>query len=348
MIVRLAAVVLLILPLAGTMAVAAKKQRNNVVEQPKPTQPAQQPNPGKTAQRSSAATQKSIIVLGTATPGGGFPLYGDALAAAVNETDPTFQIETRNTKGSAENISLLEAGKLDIALVTGEPAYEAFSGIGRPITNLKIITAIYSNPGMFAVRGDSSYQSVQSLLGQPIAWGTRDSGLTLLARYVLDGLGLDRDKDFQPVYLDRAGDGPAMVLDGRVAALWGGGIGWPGFTAVTQAGGRLIGLSSADAVHIRKKHNFLKPLMVPSGTYPNQNEIVTSVGSWSYVLARPTLDDELAYRLARAIHRSYNALVKRVAQGHETTPQNTVAAAPRIVNIHPGVQRYFREIGIVR
>jgi hypothetical protein len=336
---RLAALLMLALPLANASANAATKQKSNPAEQPKATSTVQQP---------SAIGQKTNIILGTATPGGGFPLYGDALAAAVNETDPTFLIETRNTKGSAENIPLLEDGKLDIALVTGEPAYEAFSGIGRPITNLKIIAAIYSNPGMLAVRGDSSYRSLQALVGQPVAWGTRDSGLTLLARYVLDGLGLDREKDFQAVYLDRAGDGPAMVLDGRVAALWGGGIGWPGFTAVAQAGGRLIGLSPADAAHIRKKHNFLKPLVVPAGTYPNQNEIVTSVGSWSYVLARPTLDDEIAYRLARAIHRSYTALGKRVAQGSETTPQNTVAAAPRVVNIHPGVQRYLREVGIIR
>jgi TRAP transporter TAXI family solute receptor len=111
---------------------------------------------------------KTIIVLGTATPGGGFPLYGDALAAAVNATDSSLQIETRNTRGSAENIPLLEESKLDVALVAGEPAYEAFAGLGRPVTSAKIITAIYSNPGMFAVRGDSPYPSVQSLLGQPV------------------------------------------------------------------------------------------------------------------------------------------------------------------------------------
>ena len=342
-IVRLAALALLVLPLAHISALAAPRPRNNATEQPKP-----EPNPAATAQRPGMTSQKTKIILGTATPGGGFPHYGDALAASVNETDPTFQIETRNTKGSAENIPLLEDNKLDIALVAGEPAYEAFSGIGRPITNLKIITAIYSNPGMFAVKGDSPARSVQNLLGQPIAWGTRDSGLTLLARYVMDGLGLDREKDFQAVYLDKAGDGPAMVLDGRVAALWGGGIGWPGFTAITQAGGRLIGLSPADAARIRKKHNFLKPLTVPAGTYPNQNEVVTSVGSWSFVLARPSLDEEIAYRLAKSIHRSYNALVKRVPQGQETTPQNTLAAAPRVVNIHQGVQKYLREIGIIR
>src|SRR5262249_13525170 len=206
------------------------------------------------------------VVLGTATPGGGFPLFGGAATETINETDPTLAVEPRNTKGSAENIPLLEEGKLDIALVAGEPAYEAFAGIGRPPTDLQIVHAIYSNPGMFVARGDSPAQSLRDLVGKPIAWGTRASGLTLLARYVLDGLGLDRETDFAAVYLERAGDGPAMVLDGRVAALWGGGIGWPGFTAVMQAGGRFIGLSVAEARRIRAKHNFLKPITVPAGT----------------------------------------------------------------------------------
>jgi TRAP transporter TAXI family solute receptor len=370
--VRLIGIVLLGLPLATTPVLAAPKQKSAATQSKKATMAtskqqkdfeprsnktltskvdsaaAQHTKPTVTAQRTPMLLPKTTLVLGTATPGGGFPLYGDALAAAINTTDSSFRIETRNTKGSAENITLLEEGKLDIALVAGEPAYEAFAGIGRPVTSVKIITAIYSNPGMFAVRGDSPYPSLQSLIGQPVVWGTRDSGLTLLARYVLDGLGLDRERDFQAVYLDRAGDGPAMVLDGRAAALWGGGLGWPGFTAITQAGGRLIGLSPADAARISKKHVFLKQLTVPAGTYPNQKDVITSVGSWSYLLARPGLDDDIAYRLARTIHRSYNALIQRLAQARETTPQNTVVAAPRMVNIHPGVQKYFREIGVIR
>ena len=61
----------------------------------------------------------TTVVLGTATPGGGFPLYGGAFAETVNETDTTLVVEPRNTKGSTENIPLLEAGQFDIALVTG-------------------------------------------------------------------------------------------------------------------------------------------------------------------------------------------------------------------------------------
>src|SRR3954464_12541559 len=178
--------------------------------------------------------QKTTISLGTATPGGGFPLYGNAFAQAMNEADANISIAPRNTKGSNENIPLLEKGELDIALVAGEPSYEAFMGIGRPATRLKILSAMYSSPGMFVVRGDSPYNSIRDLVGKPVAFGARGSGLPILSRYMLDGLGLKQDEDFQSVYLDRAGDGPEMVLDGRVAALWGAGtVGrdlprWPG------------------------------------------------------------------------------------------------------------------------
>jgi TRAP transporter TAXI family solute receptor len=181
------------------------------------------------AQRGAQPMSPTILSLGTATPGGGFPLYGDAFAEVMNAADPGLQLRTQNTKGSTENIPLLEEGKLDLALVAGEPAYEAFKGIKRAPTRLKILTALYSNPGMFVVRADSPYRTIRDLVGKPVAFGARGSGLVFLSRYVLDGLGLDQDKDFQAVYLDRAGDGPAMVLDGRVAALWGAGIGWPGY-----------------------------------------------------------------------------------------------------------------------
>src|SRR5258708_37588882 len=201
------------------------------------------------AATAAAQTRTTEVVLGTATPGGGFPLYGAGLVETVHEADPALVVTPRNTKGSTENVPLLEAGKLDIALVQGEVAYEAFSGIGRPPSAVRIIAAMYATPGMFVVRADSPYRSVGDLRGKPVAFGARGSGLVILARYVLDGIGLDQEKDFDAVYLDRAGDGPAMVMEGRVAALWGGGVGWPGFTSVAQgpAGARLHAPSGAEA-----------------------------------------------------------------------------------------------------
>jgi TRAP transporter TAXI family solute receptor len=288
----------------------------------------------------------TTIVLGTATPGGGFPLYGDKLAETINETDLSLNVETRNTKGSTENIPLLEKGELDIALCTGEPFYEAIEGIGRPKAELKIITAMYSTAGMFVVRDDSPAKTISDLQGKPVAFGAKGSGLTILSRYVMEGLGLDQVKDFQPIFLDKAGDGPLMVTDGRAAALWGGGVGWPGFATLAAAGGRFIPPNAEEIARVRAKHSFLKATTLPANSYAGQTAAIPSVGSWSYVLARPTLSDDVAYALAKAIDKGYAAFVKKLDQAVETTPANTAAASPKPELIHPGVRKYLKELGL--
>jgi TRAP transporter TAXI family solute receptor len=290
------------------------------------------------------------VILGTATPGGGFPLYGGAVIETLREVDPSLAIEARNTKGSTENVPLLEVGALDIALVQGEVAHEALAGIGRPPADLRILAAMYSTAGMFVTRADSPARGIADLRGKPVAFGARGSGLVILARYVLDGIALDPDRDFQAIYLERAGDGPAMVLDGRAAALWGGGIGWPGFATMARdpAGARFIAPGAEEIARIRARHAFLKPMTVPAGSYPGQAAAIPSVGSWSFVMTRPDLADDVAYRLARALHQGEAALARRLPQAAETTTANTLAAAPRIDLVHPGVLRYLREIGLAR
>ena len=303
------------------------------------------------AEEGDKAIQKTTISLGTATPGGGFPLYGNAFAEIMNAADPALVIEPRNTKGSNENIPLLESGQLDIGLVAGEPSYEAFMGLGgRPKTNLKILTAMYSSPGMFVVRADSPYKTIRDLVGQPVAFGAKGSGLPILSRYMLDGLGLKQDEDFKSIYLDRAGDGPAMVQDGRAAALWGAGIGWPGFAAMAEnpVGARFIAPDASEIALIRAKHTFLKPLTIPAGSYPGQSVAIASVGSWSFILVRENLPDDVAYRLAKTLHGGESTFCKKLSQACETTATNTVAAAPSVELIHPGVLKYFREIGVVK
>ena len=291
--------------------------------------------------------QGQSIILGTATPGGGFPLYGAAFADAINAADTSLVVAPRNTKGSTENVPLLETGELDIALVQGEVANPALARAG---SGLRIIAAMYSSPGMFVVRADSPCRSIADLKGHAVAFGARGSGLTILGRTVIDGLGLDADRDFKAIYLDKAGDGPLMVLDGRVAALWGAGIGWPGFTAVTSSpqGARFVVPDAAEAARILAKHPFLKPLTIAAGSYPGQAAPIASVGSWSYVLVRPGFDAGLAYRHTRALPGAEAALADKLEQARETTAANTLAAAPSATLIHPGVLRYLREIGLAR
>jgi TRAP transporter TAXI family solute receptor len=203
---------------------------------------------------------------------------------------------------------------------------------------------------MFVVRADSPYKTIRDLVGKPVAFGAKGSGLPILSRYLLDGLGLKQDEDFQSIYLDRAGDGPAMVLDGRAAALWGAGIGWPGFKTMSESpgGARFIAPDADEIARIKAKHTFLKPLTVPAGSYPGQSAPINSLGSWSYVLTRENLPDDVAYRLAKSLHSTESPLCKKLPQACETTAANTVTAAPKVELIHAGVLKYFREIGVAK
>src|SRR5882672_1092767 len=106
-------------------------------------------------QASAQQTPHHTLVLGTATPGGGFPVYGAAFTEVVNAQEPKLRIEPRNTKGSTENVPLLEAGKIELGLVAGELASAA---LAKPDTPLRIIVAMYSSPGLFMVKGDSPYR----------------------------------------------------------------------------------------------------------------------------------------------------------------------------------------------
>jgi TRAP transporter TAXI family solute receptor len=279
------------------------------------------------------------LVLGTATPGGGFPLYGAAFAEMVNAQEPRLRVEPRNTKGSAENVPLLEAGKLDLALVAGEFASAA---LAKPDTPLRVIAAMYSSPGMFIVRKDSPHRSISDLRGKSVVMGTQASGVTALGRTVLQSL----DVEVKPIFLEKAADGPPMLMDGRAEALWGAGVGWPAFTALAKEGGRFITPSTEEVKTILAKNPALQAVTLPAKSYPGQDQALPSVGSWSYVLANKDLREEAAYLLARAVHRAEAPLAARLEQARETTMANTLAAAPRPDLLHPGVARYLREAAI--
>jgi TRAP transporter TAXI family solute receptor len=288
------------------------------------------------------------VRLGTATLGGGFQLFGGALANAVNTLHGQVKIVETITKGSAENITLLREGKIDAALVEGTAAREAFAANEGP-NKLAVLWIMYPSPGSFIVRADTPFQSISDLKGKRVAWGTAATGLRLLARDIVDGLGLDPEKDFQSIILDKAGDGPPLVLSGEADALWGGGIGWPGFDAVAKGpkGGRFIPPNAAEIAQILQKHPYLSEMAFPAGTYAGQTQAIPTVGLWSLILVRADLPEPLAYKLAETFASAEPALLDALPQTAFTTAANTAKYAAA-ADLHPGVLRYLHERGMLR
>lgn len=302
------------------------------------------------ASTGEVAAQSTGLKLGTGSEGGGFVLYASAFVDAVKLANPKIGVRPVPTRGSVENVPLLEAGTIDIGLVSGEMAQELFNPKDGPPTRLKVITTAYSNAGMFVVRADSRYRTIKDLMGRPVIWNGRGSGLALQGRFVMEGLGLDPDKDFEAIYTDSLVEGPEMILEGRASALWGAGNRWPGFVKIASdaRGARFITPDGEQITRIVDKYPFMRRISIPAGRYPGQSDALLTVGSWSYVLARPNLDEAVGYDLAAALYRAERLGSMFGGQIGESTAQNTLKALPRQDALHPGVERYFREAGLIR
>jgi TRAP transporter TAXI family solute receptor len=294
--------------------------------------------------------QSSGLKFATGGEGGGFVVYASAFVDAVKWASPKIGMKPLPTRGSLENVPLLEAGAVDIGLVFGEMVQELFNPKDGAPTQLKVITVAYSSPGMFVARADTRYRTIADLEGRPVVWNSRGSGLAVQGRYVMEALGLDPDKDFEAIYTERLTEGPILILEGRAAALWGAGNRWPGFVKIANdaRGARFITPNEEQIVRIADRYPFMRRITIPAARYPGQPDPLQTVGSWSYVLARPNLAEAAGYDLAAALHKAERIGNMFGDQIGESTARNTLKALPRRDALHPGVERYFREAGLIK
>ena len=107
-------------------------------------------------------------------------------------------------RGAAARIRDYGSGELKIACL---------SALSTNVLPRALKAFMDRNPRIAVTFQARMSSNVRDLVGKPVAFGAKGSGLVFLSRYVLDGIGLDHDKDFQAIYLDRAGDGPATPSD---------------------------------------------------------------------------------------------------------------------------------------
>lgn len=286
--------------------------------------------------RRVAATEADDrpLVIGTSTPGGGFALYGTTLEQVLNARAGRTLVRARPTGGTAENIALLQRREIDAALIQGTAASELFAE--GPASGWRVLFAMYPSPGLLAVPAASRATRLEDLVGRPVVFGVRASGLVTLARQVFDGIGLDIDRDFGALYVAEAAESPRLVIAGRADALWGAGEGWPGFVRLAQApgGARFLGPSAAQVGTIVAKYPLLRPMRVAAGAYPGIDAPLATVGSVNFIVTRDDLDDARAARFVDAMTAAGPALAAVLPQAAFGTFANTISSVPSPAVLH--------------
>jgi hypothetical protein len=289
----------------------------------------------------------TIKIAATALDGGNYALYMSALVDVMKIIDPLLELRPLQTKGASENAALLKSGDVDVGLVSGELTHDLLNAVPLAGGRIGVVSVMFASPGMFAVRADSRFHRIVELKGRPIAWSVKNSGVEVQARYVMDGLGLDMDRDFQALYQQKFPQGPQLVTNGQAAALWGSGVRWPGFVELsnTPFGTRFVVPDKREIERICTKYTFMTKFVVPAGQYIGQYDPIETIGTWSFLLARPDLPEDMGFRLASSLYKAerLGALPKQLSQ---STAKKTLAAISNPDQLSPGVAEFYRKQGV--
>jgi len=293
------------------------------------------------------------INIATATTAGVYYPMGNAMAQLFNTKVPGVKASAQATAGTPQNILLMQKKEAEVAFAQNGVAYYAYNGLemfkDKPVKMLRGITHLYPNVMQIAVAADSGIRSVKDLEGKGFVPGAVGSATEVNSREILGLYGLDyREK--KNVKADYLGYGEAAnaLKDGRTSGILIAG-GLPTAAVMDAAASVKLRLLSLEPEKIRElveKMPWYYEFVIPKGTYMGQDEDVRTVAVANILICREDLKEDLVYRFTRTIYENLADLVAahKAAQGIQ--PENALKGMT--VPLHPGAEKYYREIGILK
>lgn len=282
----------------------------------------------------------ATLVIGTASPGGTYQVYGRGLARILTR-ELRLPVAARSTGGPAENIQLLENGEIQIAFVTMGVALQAWNGTepwtqGREYRAMRAIFPMYDTPFHFIARSDSGITGLREINGREIGVGPEGGTAAAYVPRLLTTLGLAAS----PVHGSwemLAGRLQAQELDVMAVAA---GVPFPavaGLEAHKQI--RHLPLAAEQILALRVAMPELTPSRIPPGAYPSLQKSYDTVGLYNFAVAHRDLPADLVYRLVKATFDQHDELVEIHPAAAATVPANFIHNT--FLPYHDGAIRYY-------
>ncbi len=288
-----------------------------------------------------------LMSIGTAPQGGTFFIIGSAIAEVLSAHDPGLQFTAEATKGSQENIRRLVKGEIEVALANSAITYFASrgeAGWDRAYPVSAVMT-LAPNVAMFIAPEGGNVRRMADLAGKRVVVGPAGAGFEFFLKPILEAHGVTYD-DFSPLYASQF-DSVALLSDGSAAAVFlGGGIPTASIMQASTSQDILFVPFEPETVEeLVGNYMFFNHATIPAGTYRGQEEDYAGldVGSMHLIVAADA-DEELVYRLTKALYENREEVVAKHAAGKAINPGNVVRNTG--TPFHPGAIRYYREIGI--
>jgi len=295
----------------------------------------------------TASAQEFINVLTGGTSGVYYPL-GVALSEIYAEGIEGSRTQVQATKASVENLNLLAQGSGEIAFALGDSVALAWAGdteagFPAPLQNLRAIAAIYPNYIQIVAETESGATTLADLEGMSLSVGAPASGTELNARAIFAAAGMSYDDLERVEYLPFA-ESAELIKNRQIqATLQSAGLGVASITDLATTHDITVIEIPADVVMAVGAPYV--PAVIPAGTYNGQDADVPTAAVGNVLVTSEAVSEETAYQMTKLIFDNLDRLqaAHSAAGGISLDGALTGLSIP----LHPGSERYYREMGLI-
>ena len=295
------------------------------------------------------AQQQFVNVLTGGQAGVYYPL-GVALSQIYGKTIPNVKATAQVTKASAENLNLLQAGRGELALTLGDALSYAWqgneeAGFKSKLDKLRGLSATYNNYIQIVASADSGIRTLADLKGKRVSVGAAKSGTELNARAVFKAAGLSYSDLAKTEYLP-FGESVELIKNRQLdATLQSAGLGVASIRDLATSVKIVVVSVPADVV-AKIGDPAYQATVIPAGTYEGQTADVPTAAIPNFLVTHSGVSDELAYQMAKSLYDNLDTMVAAHNAAKAIKRENAVKGMP--VPLHPGAERYYREVGVIK
>ncbi|MBM1817977.1 TAXI family TRAP transporter solute-binding subunit [Pseudosulfitobacter pseudonitzschiae] len=296
----------------------------------------------------AAQAQDFINVLTGGTSGVYYPL-GAGLANIYGEKIEGARTQVQSTKASVENLNLLQSGRGELGFALGDSvamAWEGNADAGFPekLDKLRGIAAIYPNYIQIVAAADSGITEFSGLAGKSLSVGAPASGTELNARAIFGAMGMSYEDLGKVEYLPFA-ESVELIKNRQLdGTLQSAGL---GVASIRDLASSLpINVVAIPAEVTEKLGAPYVAATIPAGTYDGQTEDVPTVAVSNFLVTHDDVSDELAYQMTKQLFENLDTLVSAHNAAAQIDMTKALDGMP--IPLHPGAERYYREMGILK
>jgi len=297
-----------------------------------------------------ALARQEIINVLTGGPSGVYFSLGVALSQIWSKALPDARVTLQATKGSAENLRLLQAGRGEIAftlgdLLSGGWKGDKAAGFAKPLDKLRSVAGLYSNYVQIVASASSGIKTLADLKGRRIAVGARNSSAELNARAVLKAAGLGY-ADFPKVEHLSFGESAALIRDRQLdAALHSASLGAASIRELAMAVPIVIVPIGPEVVAAIGDAAY-QPATIPAATYTGQTADLPTAAIRNFLVSHSGVSDDAVYAMTKAMFDNLPTLIAAHSAAKGIRLETAMTGTP--VPFHPGAIRFYREAGVLK